>query len=129
MSGRLLITSAIMLAIAGPAFADCNQEIQSLNEAVTQAETGASADAALPATPHQEEVIAGGQQGGEAAGSSDTGQAECRRIAPSAAGDRRDSDWRGGSSSRRISSPRRARWPRQATRQAAWRRSLRRKSC
>ena len=76
MSGHLLITSAIMLAIAGPAFADCNQEIQSLNEAVTQAETGASADAALPATPHQEEVIAGGQQGGEAAGSSDTGQAE-----------------------------------------------------
>ena len=93
MSGHLLITSAIMLAIAGPAFADCNQEIQSLNEAVTQAETGASTDAALPATPHQEEVIAGGQQGDEAAG--DTGQAEAC-IAPSAGGDRRYPDWRGG---------------------------------
>ena len=28
MSGRLLITSAFMLLFAGPAFADCNQEIQ-----------------------------------------------------------------------------------------------------
>jgi hypothetical protein len=76
MSGRLLITSAIMLAIAGPAFADCNQEIQSLDEAITQAETGASADAALPATPHQEEVIAGSQQGGEATGATASGQAD-----------------------------------------------------
>ncbi|HEX2478942.1 MAG TPA: hypothetical protein VHK45_06650 [Geminicoccaceae bacterium] len=76
MSGRLLITSAIMLAIAGPAFADCNQEIQSLDEAITQAETGASADAALPATPHQEEVIAGSEQGGQAAGATASGQAD-----------------------------------------------------
>jgi hypothetical protein len=74
MSGHLLITSAIMLAIAGPVFADCNQEIQSLDQAVTQAETGASTDAALPATPHQEEVIAGSQQGGGAAGTSDAGE-------------------------------------------------------
>ena len=76
MSHPLLIASAIMLAIAGPAFADCNQEIQSLNEAVTQAETGASTDAALPATPHQEEALAGSQQGGGAAGPSDAGQAD-----------------------------------------------------
>jgi hypothetical protein len=76
MSGRLLITSAFLLAIAGPAFADCNEEIQSLDEAITQAATGASADAALPATQHQEEVIAGSQQGGEAAGAAASGQAE-----------------------------------------------------
>ena len=76
MSHPLLIASAVMLAIAGPAFADCNQEIQSLNEAVTQAETGASTDAALPATPHQDEVLAGSQQGGGAAGPSDAGQAD-----------------------------------------------------
>ena len=76
MSRPLLIASAIMVAIAGPAFADCDQEIRSLDEAVTQAETGASTDAALPATPHQEEVLAGGQQGGGAAGPSDTGQAD-----------------------------------------------------
>ena len=35
MSRHVLITCAIMLAITGPAFADCNQEIQSLDEAVT----------------------------------------------------------------------------------------------
>jgi hypothetical protein len=34
-SGHLLITSTIMLAIAGAGVCDCNQEIQSLNEAVT----------------------------------------------------------------------------------------------
>lgn len=69
MSGRLLITSALMLVIAGPAFADCAQELQSLDEAVMQAETGASPDAAFPATPHQEEVLRGDQQGETGEGS------------------------------------------------------------
>jgi hypothetical protein len=80
---RLLITSAVLLLLAGPAFADCTQEIQSLSEAVTQAETGtSSAESGLPATPHQEEVLAGnqgtGNQGksGEAAGASGAGQAD-----------------------------------------------------
>ena len=63
MSGRLLITSALMLVMAGPAFADCAEELQALDEAVVQAETGASPDAALPATPHQEQVLEGNQQG------------------------------------------------------------------
>ena len=76
MSGHLLITSAVMLAVAGPAFADCNKETQSLEEAVTQAETGASTDAALPATRHQEEVLPGSQKGGGAAGPSDAGQTD-----------------------------------------------------
>ena len=77
MSVRFLITSAALLAIAGPAFADCNQEIERLSEAVTQAETGASTDAALPATPHQEEVLAGDQQSEseEAGGATSAGQA------------------------------------------------------
>jgi hypothetical protein len=77
MSVRFLITSAALLAIAGPAYADCNQEIERLSEAVTQAETGASADAAMPATPHQEEVLAGDQQGEseEAGGATSAGQA------------------------------------------------------
>jgi hypothetical protein len=39
------------------------REIERLNKAVTQAETGDSTDAALPATPHQEEALAGAQQG------------------------------------------------------------------
>jgi hypothetical protein len=78
MSGRLLITSAVMLVIAGPAFGDCNQEIQNLNEAVTQAETGASsAGTGLPATPHQEQVLAGEQKGETGAtGQSGAGQAD-----------------------------------------------------
>jgi hypothetical protein len=78
MSGSLLFTSALMLVIAVPAFADCSQEIQSLNEAVTRAETGASsAGSGLPATPHQEQVLAGKQQGETGAtGQSGAGQAD-----------------------------------------------------
>jgi hypothetical protein len=68
MSIRLLTTSAVALLIAGPAFADCDQQIQRLKEAVTQAETGAStATAGLPATQHQEQVLAGDQQGEQGA--------------------------------------------------------------
>jgi hypothetical protein len=64
MSGRLLITSAFTLLFTGPAFADCNQAIQDLNEKVTEAETGAAtAGSAVPASPHQEQVLAGKQQG------------------------------------------------------------------
>jgi hypothetical protein len=69
MSGRLLITSALMLVLAGPAFADCAEELEDLHEAVVQAETGASPDAAFPATPHQEEVLEGNQQGETGEGS------------------------------------------------------------
>jgi hypothetical protein len=78
MSGRLLTTSALILVVAGPAFADCNQEIQNLDEAVTQAETGASsAGTGLPATPHQEQVLAGEQKGETGAtGQSGAGQAD-----------------------------------------------------
>jgi hypothetical protein len=56
----LLIASTALLVLAGPAFADCDQEIASLREAVTQAETGASTTTTgLPATEHQKEVLAG----------------------------------------------------------------------
>jgi hypothetical protein len=74
---RCLTTSAVIVLISGPAYADCNQEIERLSEAVTQVETGASTDAAMPATPHQEEVLAGEQQGeGEdAGGATSAGQA------------------------------------------------------
>jgi hypothetical protein len=64
-----------MLLIAGPAFADCSQEIQSLKEAVTQAETGAtSAETGLPATQHQEQVLAGNQE--RDTGAASAGQAD-----------------------------------------------------
>ena len=78
MSMRVLMTSAAMLVIAGPAFADCSQEIETLKEAVTQAETGASStETGLPATPHQEQVLAGNQGGDEGeAGAGGAGQAD-----------------------------------------------------
>jgi len=64
MYGRLLIVSASALLFTGPAFADCNQAIQDLKAMVTQAETGAgSAGSVLPTSPHQEQVLAGKQQG------------------------------------------------------------------
>ena len=78
MFGRWLITSASLLLISAPAFADCYQEIETLSEAVTQLETGASgAGTGLPATPHQEQVLAGQQQADTgAAGQSAAGQAD-----------------------------------------------------
>jgi hypothetical protein len=64
MFARLLITSAFALLFTGPAFADCNQAVQDLKEMVTQAETGAgNAGSAPPTSPHQEQVLAGKQQG------------------------------------------------------------------
>jgi hypothetical protein len=77
MSLRFLTTSAVCLLIAGPAFADCSQELENLKGAVTEAETGAStAESGLPATKHQEQVLAGKQQGDKsAAGDAAAGQA------------------------------------------------------
>jgi hypothetical protein len=73
---RLLTTSAAMLLIAGPALADCDQELERLNEAVIQTETGASsAGSGLPATEHQQQVLAGHQQGEDATATGAAGQA------------------------------------------------------
>ena len=77
MSVLLLIATTTLLVLAGPAFADCNQEIESLGEAVTQAETGASSTSTgLPATEHQKQVL-GSQKGkqGETTGANGPGQA------------------------------------------------------
>jgi hypothetical protein len=77
MSMRLLTTTAAVLLLAGPAFADCSQELEGLKEAVTQAQTGASsAGSGLPATQHQEEVLAGDQGDEAAAGAGAAGQAD-----------------------------------------------------
>ena len=78
MSARLVLASAFALLFTGPAFADCDQAVQDLKEMVTQAETGAgSAGSALPTSPHQEQVLAGKQQGDTgAAGQGAAGQAD-----------------------------------------------------
>ena len=77
MAIRFLTTSAAILLLAGPAFADCSQELDSLKQAVTEAETGAStAESGMPATKHQEQVLKGDQQGDKAAsGDAAAGQA------------------------------------------------------
>jgi hypothetical protein len=75
---RCLTTTAVIVLISGPAFADCAQEIQSLKEAVTQMETGtSSAETGLPATKHQEQALAGDQQGDKStAGAGAAGQTD-----------------------------------------------------
>jgi hypothetical protein len=68
MSRPRLTVSAVVLLVAGPAFADGTQEVESLKEALTQGETRASgAETGFPATRHQEQVLAGDQQGDESA--------------------------------------------------------------
>ena len=75
MSVRLLTASAVLLMFTGPAFADCKQEIESLSEAVTEAETGASTtNTEMPATAHQEQVLKGQQ--GDTAGASAAAQGD-----------------------------------------------------
>jgi hypothetical protein len=60
MSARLFTTAAVVVLLgAGTALADCDQEIRNLEEAMLHAETGATeAATGLPATEHQEEVLA-----------------------------------------------------------------------
>ena len=129
MAIRFLTTSAAILLLAGPAFADCSQEIESLKQAVTEAETGAStAESGMPATKHQEQVLKGDQQGDKAAsGDAAAGQAgvpasphQEQVLAEPAAGGALPQDNR-----RPTSSLRRATWPQRATRKAACRKSLR----
>ncbi|TIP53209.1 MAG: hypothetical protein E5X56_33495, partial [Mesorhizobium sp.] len=65
MSIRIVSASALVFAFASPAFADCGQELKVLEPNVITAETGASPNkSGIPATKHQEEVMAGKQQGG-----------------------------------------------------------------
>lgn len=70
MKISLVTTSAVLALLAGPAFADCAGELQSLDQTLVSAETGASTDpTGMPATQHQAEVLGGKQ-------ASDTGTAE-----------------------------------------------------
>jgi hypothetical protein len=61
---RGLSASILALAIASPAFADCATEVEALASEVTTSETGAAAGA-MPATPHQTEVLEGSEQAGQ----------------------------------------------------------------
>jgi hypothetical protein len=64
---RFMTATAVAVLLAAPAFADCEAEIASLDEAVIAAETGAvSGEAGMPATQHQEEVLGLEEQAEEA---------------------------------------------------------------
>lgn len=61
MSLRILLAAgAATVLLAGPAWADCTQEIEALDDAIISAETGAAPpDGDLPATEHQQQVLSG----------------------------------------------------------------------
>ncbi|PDT32716.1 MULTISPECIES: hypothetical protein [Sinorhizobium] len=61
MSIRLVAATAVTLLLAAPAFADCRQELEKLDQAIVSAETGGSGGAV---TQHQEKVTAGEQKKG-----------------------------------------------------------------
>jgi hypothetical protein len=58
-----LAAASFGILLATPALADCKQDIESLDQAVIAAQTGASTnETGMPATKHQEEVLPGQQQ-------------------------------------------------------------------
>jgi hypothetical protein len=66
MSTRIATVAAFALILASPAFADCKLELKALEQNVVSAGTGAStSESGMPATKHQEEVLAGKQKSGE----------------------------------------------------------------
>ncbi|MEX0758858.1 MAG: hypothetical protein WD100_04700 [Tistlia sp.] len=68
MTIRALAAGAAVIFLAGPAFADCAQEAQKLDSAIVAHETGAAADdSAMPASPHQQQVLEGDKEGDKAA--------------------------------------------------------------
>jgi len=66
VSTRINIAAAFALTFATPALADCNHELKALEQNVVSAGTGAStSELGMPATKHQEEVLAGKKKSGE----------------------------------------------------------------
>jgi hypothetical protein len=66
MSTRIATVAAFAVILASPAFADCKQELNAIEQNVVSAGTGAStSESGMPATKHQEEVLAGKQKSDE----------------------------------------------------------------
>ena len=74
MTIRILPAAAVFGLLAFPAFANCEQELSKLNEAVTASETGATTEQ-VPATKHQEEVMSGDQGTASTEPNASSGQA------------------------------------------------------
>ncbi len=79
MMKRLTAAAVLPFLLASPAFADCSEELQKLEQTIVSAETGVSgSESGMPATQHQEEVLAGQQEqpvGSETTGSTNTQEA------------------------------------------------------
>jgi hypothetical protein len=66
MITRIATSIAFALTLVSPAFSDCSQELKALEQNVVSAGTGASTSVSgMPATKHQEELLAGQQKSGE----------------------------------------------------------------
>ena len=75
MFKRMFASTALLGLLAIPAFANCEQELGKLKDAVTTAETGAATEqSGVPATKHQEEVLSGDKAA--TAGADTTGSVE-----------------------------------------------------
>ncbi|OHV78714.1 hypothetical protein [Ensifer sp. LCM 4579] len=79
MIKHLTAAAVLPLLLAMPAFADCSDELKKIEQTVVSAETGVSGtESGMPATQHQEEVLAGQQEqpvGSETTGSTNTQEA------------------------------------------------------
>ncbi|MCA1490526.1 hypothetical protein I6F11_06285 [Ensifer sp. NBAIM29] len=79
MIRHLTAAAVLPFLLASPAFADCSDELKKLEQTVVSAETGAGGTGSgMPATQHQEEVLAGQQEkpvGSETTGSTNTQEA------------------------------------------------------
>lgn len=66
MTLRLAAAAAALTLVSFPAWADCAEDIETLDQAVVAAETGAApADGGMPATEHQQEVLSDDTQAGD----------------------------------------------------------------
>jgi len=66
MTLRSVAAAAALTLFTTPAWADCAQDIEALDEAMVAAETGdAPAPSGMPATEHQQEVLSGETQGAQ----------------------------------------------------------------
>ena len=73
---RTTTAAAFLALLAGPALADCQDEIATLEDTVIQAETGAaSSPSDMPATEHQQEVLEEVEQSDEAAAAGTSAEA------------------------------------------------------
>jgi hypothetical protein len=74
MLNRIATATALALMFAGPAFADCAQELKAIEQNVVSAETGASTNqSGMPVTKHQEELLPGKQGSGDPETTASTG--------------------------------------------------------